>query len=210
MIAKTLIKKEVSKIKKCPELYYPFPEGKWESHDYYDKVLSLIKNEGLWLEFGVWSGRTINYFAERTENKIYGFDSFLGLPEGTEYWTEGMFNMNGNLPEVNPNVELVVGWFKDTIDKFLEEHNQKVAFLHMDCDIYSSSKLVLDKLKDRICKGTVIAFDEIYNYPKFEENEILAWLEFVKENAINYEWIYRSEKNDDQNVTGLQSVCIII
>lgn len=210
MISKSKIKNEVSKITKCPSLDYPFPEGEWESNEYYDQVVSLIKNEGLWLEFGVWSGRTINYFAKKTKNKIYGFDSFLGLPEGNDYWSEGMFNMNGNPPKVDKNVELVVGWFEDTLDNFLTEHDENISFLHVDCDIYSSSKFVLNKLKDRIAKGTVIAFDEIYNYPRFEDHEILAWLEFIKETNLNYEWICRSNKIDDQYVTGLQAACIII
>jgi S-adenosyl-L-methionine methyltransferase len=37
--------------------------------------------EGLILEFGVYSGRTINHLASLTQQTIFGFDSFEGLPE---------------------------------------------------------------------------------------------------------------------------------
>src|SRR5450631_2069107 len=37
--------------------------------------------EGLILEFGVYSGRTINHMAALTQEKLFGFDSFEGLPE---------------------------------------------------------------------------------------------------------------------------------
>ena len=210
MIKKTDIEKEVLKISKSKSLDYPFPEGEWDTHEYYDSAISLIKNEGLWLEFGVWSGRTINYFSTKTENKIYGFDSFTGLPEGDNHWQKGAFNVNGNTPNVSENVELVVGLFQDTLDEFLQNHKETVSFLHVDCDIYSSSKFVLNKLKDRIVSGTVISFDEIYNYPGFENHEILSWLEFVKETNLKYKWIYNSTKNDDKFVTGLQATCVII
>ena len=39
------------------------------------------KPNTLWLEFGVASGRTINYISTFTNDTVYGFDSFEGLPE---------------------------------------------------------------------------------------------------------------------------------
>jgi hypothetical protein len=56
------------------------PPSVWDNF-YYEKVTSYVKNEGLWLEFGVCSGRTINLISTNTKNKVYGFDSFFGLPE---------------------------------------------------------------------------------------------------------------------------------
>jgi hypothetical protein len=46
------------------------------------------KKNTLWLEFGVASGRTINYISNFTNDKVYGFDSFEGLPEK---WRNGSF-----------------------------------------------------------------------------------------------------------------------
>jgi hypothetical protein len=70
------------------------------------------KPNTLWLEFGVCTGTTINYISKFTKDKVYGFDSFEGLPEK---WRndcdKGHFNRNGVLPQVNTNVELIKGWF---------------------------------------------------------------------------------------------------
>ena len=44
--------------------------------------ISKTKANGLFLEFGVSAGRTVNYIASLVPDKtIYGFDSFEGLPE---------------------------------------------------------------------------------------------------------------------------------
>jgi hypothetical protein len=150
------------------------------------------KTDSLWLEFGVASGRTINYFSKFTQNTVYGFDSFEGLPSK---WRDGFdigaFNQHGKLPVVNSNVVLVKGWFSNTLKPFLMEKNQKVSFVHIDCDLYSSTKFVLDELKDFFDNECVLVFDELVNYPGFmgETGELLALYEFIRENNIEYEWI---------------------
>jgi hypothetical protein len=68
------------------------------------------KPNTLWLEFGVASGFTINHISNFTSDKVYGFDSFYGLPEKWyDGYEEGAFSRNGHLPQVNNNVELVPG-----------------------------------------------------------------------------------------------------
>lgn len=42
--------------------------------------------QGLWLEFGVSNGASLKVIAEQTSARIYGFDSFEGLPED---WVRG-------------------------------------------------------------------------------------------------------------------------
>ena len=42
------------------------------------------KPNTLWLEFGVQTGRTINYFSKLTTDKVYGFDSFEGYQKNGE------------------------------------------------------------------------------------------------------------------------------
>jgi hypothetical protein len=47
---------------------------------YVFEVMNLKhKADTLWLEFGVYSGRTINYISSFTEDNVYGFDSFEGM-----------------------------------------------------------------------------------------------------------------------------------
>ena len=38
-------------------------------------------SDNLYIEFGVFSGTSINYFSKNLKKKIYGFDSFEGLKE---------------------------------------------------------------------------------------------------------------------------------
>jgi hypothetical protein len=146
----------------------------------------------LWLEFGVASGKTINYISKFTEKTVYGFDSFLGLPEKwRDGYEEGEFNLHGILPEVNPNVTLIKGWFQDTLPTFLTEHDKKISFMHIDCDLYSSTKYILNTVKPYLQEGCIIIFDELVNYPGFdgETGELKAFYEFITENVVNYEWI---------------------
>jgi predicted O-methyltransferase YrrM len=150
------------------------------------------KPNTLWLEFGVATGYTINYISQFTQDKVYGFDSFEGLPE---YWRDGFnkgfFNRDGILPPVNNNVVLIKGWFNDTLDDFIKNQNKKVSFIHIDCDLYSSTKYVLNTLKDYMDDNCVIVFDELVNFNGFDgdKSELLAFYEFVNENNINFSWI---------------------
>ena len=146
----------------------------------------------LWLEFGVFSGKTINYISKFTNETVYGFDSFEGLPEKwRDGYEKGVFNRNGVPPDVRPNVVLVKGWFQTTLPGFLREKNKKISFLHLDADLYSSTKCIFDNIKDYIDEGCVVVFDELIHYPGFdgETGELKAFYEFVTENNVHYEWI---------------------
>ena len=146
----------------------------------------------LWLEFGVASGKTINYISNFTNDTVYGFDSFEGLPEKwRDGFEKGAFNSNGNMPRVNKNVELIKGWFDNTLLEFIQIHNKPVSFIHMDADLYSSTKYILDVLKKYIDKDCIIVFDELVNYPGFDgpTGELKAFYEFITENIVDYEWI---------------------
>ena len=141
---------------------------------------STMKN-GLWLEFGVYSGITINSIARIAKHReIFGFDSFLGLPEVWRGMPTDVFNRDGVTPDVESNVTLISGWFNDTIPKFISENKSDyISFLHIDCDIYSSTTEVFNNFYDKIKKGTVILFDELYNYPEWKDHEFKALMEFA-------------------------------
>lgn len=140
-------------------------------------------------EFGVFSGNTINHIASLAPGRVYGFDSFEGLPERwRDGFRRGHFRVDG-LPVVRPNVELVKGWFDETLPRFVAEHDGPVGLLHVDCDLYSSTRTVLEQLGDRLRPGSVIVFDEYFNYPGWEEGEYRAFQEFVRERGVDYEYI---------------------
>ena len=127
------------------------------------------KSQTLWLEFGVATGKTINYISKHTTENVYGFDSFIGLPEEwRDGFDKGAFNRNGKLPNVEKNVILIKGWFNETLPDFIKNKNQKVSFIHIDADLYSSTKCIFDNLKNYIDKDCIIVFDELVNYPGFD------------------------------------------
>jgi hypothetical protein len=140
-------------------------------------------------EFGVFTGSTINHLAGLTSKTIFGFDSFEGLPEAWGHRVgKGHFALK-KLPAVRPNVTLVKGWFNETLPPFLNSNPGMVAFLHIDCDLYSSTKTVFDLLEPRLAPGTVIAFDEYFNYPGWEEGEFKAFDEFISRNSLSFDFI---------------------
>jgi hypothetical protein len=125
-----------------------------------------LPNWGLNLEFGVFNGTTISCLAEaRPELKFHGFDSFEGLPEDWDMGQKNVkadaFDRKGKLPDVPDNVELYKGWFDATLPEFLKSHTDNISYLHVDCDIYSSTVTILENCNDRIVPGTIIRFDEL-------------------------------------------------
>lgn len=181
---------------------------------YFDKrdtltaALEAAPSAGLYLEFGVSTGGSLRQITGHAPAaSVYGFDSFQGLPE---HWRSGFpagaFATDG-LPDV-PGAELVVGWFDQSLPAFLADHPGDVAFLHVDVDLYSSTVTVLDLLEPRLRVGTVVLFDEYFNFPGWEKHEHRAWTEFVARTGVRFE--YAGFTADDEQVivriTGLPSV----
>jgi len=164
-----------------------------------------VKVDGLWAEFGVYEGKTISTIASCNPDKtIYGFDSFEGLPE---VWDsdnpKGSYSLGGKIPPKihrgpnvihgdvyqnwNSNIVLIKGLFGDTLPGFIEEHPETIAFMHIDSDLYSSCKTILQILKNQIVPGTVICFDDWCGYPTNtnRDHEIKAFAEFLLETGLD-------------------------
>ena len=160
----------------------------WRAEAIRDELIDYaIQNirEGLICEFGVHKGVSINILADKLpERVIHGFDSFEGLPENWNHVPKGTFNLDGNMPEVRNNVILHKGWFDETLEPFLLSTKENIAFVHIDSDIYSSAKYVLTKIKERLVKGSIIQFDEFFNYPNWKQGEFRAFTEFTDETGI--------------------------
>jgi hypothetical protein len=75
-------------------------------------------------EFGVSSGGTLRLLRNilPKNHKIYGFDSFLGLPEDWDNTPQkkGAFSTNGVIPDIE-DVKFYAGWFDKTIELFKSE-----------------------------------------------------------------------------------------
>lgn len=153
-----------------------------------------VQREGLFLEFGVFSGQSINLIASLTNVTVHGFDSFQGLPEDwSADYQKGAFDRSGHLPKVRQNVELHAGWFDQTLPPFAQQYTDDVAFLHVDCDLYSSTKTIFSCLGDRIKPGCVIVFDEYFNYPGWREHEFKAFQELVAAKGLQYDYLCYNE-----------------
>lgn len=165
-------------------------------HRTLEHALSLAPAEGMALEFGVWSGATLKIIAgARGGGETYGFDSFEGLPETWRTgFDAGTFDIDG-LPEV-PGAELVVGWFDEVLPGFLEQHPGPVDFLHVDSDLYSSAKTVLDLVGPRLRPGSIIVFDEYFNFPGWQEHEYLAWREYVERTGTEFSYVGYTYDNE--------------
>ncbi len=179
-----------------------------EAADYVDRFMPLTKSfpserellafslqhvdqrmGGLYAEFGVYTGGSINFIADHIHGEVHGFDSFEGLPED---WRDGLGKGTFKLakpPDVRPNVRLHKGWFHESLPLFKQQFPQPMAFLHLDADLYSSTKTVLDLLADRIRPGTVLVFDEFFNYPAWQQGEYKAFAEFVRDQGVDVEYL---------------------
>lgn len=151
-------------------------------------------NDGLFLEFGVWNGYSLRYLSEcRPDRRFYGFDCFKGLPESWGSAPQGHGKLD-YAPHVPGDIVLIEGLFQDTLEPFLEEHDESVSFLHLDADLYSSTNYVLSTLADagRIVKGTIIEFDEVFYQDTshtLQDDEHRAYLKFMEDYEVKVRWL---------------------
>ncbi len=160
-----------------------------DAHQLINRPVSLIFNyktyysdmphpacHGLWLEFGVYRGGTLNMSATFRERfcgieagPVYGFDTFTGLPEEwATSFKSGAFSLAGKLPPVHRNARLVKGLFSNSLPPWMEEQTSAnegifppVTYLHIDCDLYAGARDALTLLSEYIAPGCVLIFDEV-------------------------------------------------
>ena len=145
--------------------------------------------DGLVLEFGVRFGTSIRQICALVDQNVHGFDSFQGLPESWHNEPKGSYSTKGTIPSVPQNVILHVGWFEETLPGFVKRHPEPVRFMNIDCDIYSSTKTVLEFLAKQIIPGTVIVFDEYIGNEYWREDEFKAFQEAVLKYGWKYEYL---------------------
>ncbi len=170
----------------------PLPD-KWAVLDFALQAAAPLldmKPEGLVCEFGVASGATLNHIAARLPGRtVFGFDSFEGLPEDwRDGYPQGAFRRT-DPPRVRENARLVQGYFDKTMLPFLAKHQGPAVFLHVDCDLYSSTRTVFEAMRDRIIPGCVIVFDEYFNYPGWKDGEHRALEEFLARTGLGADYL---------------------
>jgi hypothetical protein len=113
-----------------------------------------------YLEFGVSEGYSLQQWANRllhAATQLHGFDSFAGLPEDWDSLRpRGSFA--ARVPHFSDSrITLHKGWFHESLPSFQIPKCEQLI-IHLDADLYSSTKIVLDTLSPR--NGAILIFDE--------------------------------------------------
>ena len=61
--------------------------------------------------------------------------------------------------------------------------------MHIDCDLYSSTREVLEAAALQVREGTVIVLDDYFNFPGWRNHEFKALQELVARTGMEYEYI---------------------
>lgn len=112
--------------------------------------------------------------------RFFAFDSFQGLPEAdgvdkaTREFTAGQYmcteqdflaSLQGAEVPLS-RVVTVPGWFDETCTgTTISKHRMsRAAIIHIDCDLYLSTRTVLDFVTPLLQDGTVLIFDDWYHF----------------------------------------------
>ena len=166
-----------------------FPPVTGSIHATFELATQAAKVKGSVMEFGVRHANSTRQLAALSEQQVHGFDSFEGIPEDWHDEGKGSYSTRGVIPKVPSNIHLHAGWFDATLPTFLEANAEQARLINIDCDIYSSTKTVLDLLAPRIVKGTVIIFDEYIGNQHWREDEYKAFQEAVTAYGWQYEYL---------------------
>jgi O-methyltransferase len=159
---------------------------------------------GDYFEFGVYNGTSLTCMYRELADldlshvRLFGFDSFEGFPADAAAEDEGRWQPGrccspfdftvAALREEGVDlsrVTLVPGWFSDTLcaETRRAHRIQKASVIMVDCDLYSSTKAVLEFCEPLIADEAVVIFDEwtISRFPDKILGEKKAFLEFLEQ-----------------------------
>lgn len=161
------------------------------------------------------------------KKNIFGFDTFEGLPYLDEEYDlnndkdlipvdmkVGGYNANKSYNELLnycnkfKNVKLYKGIFEETIPLFKNDNKHfSFSLIHIDCDLYKSTKVALEGILERLNVGGIILFDEIFHlkfpgetkgffevYNDLTNTNPKFKLEFKRLNSMPWKW-YGIRKN---------------
>lgn len=93
--------------------------------------------------------------------------------------------LHNNLSFLDQKTAFFEGFFSKTIPMFKLKYNlDKIKLIHIDCDLYSSTRDIFTIL------GPVILFDEYWNYSGWQDSgEFKAFQEFITESGRTYTYL---------------------
>jgi O-methyltransferase len=168
---------------------------------------SGLTDQGDYFEFGIYRGYTLWYAQKvmlesgNTSMRFLGFDSFQGFPEVSDCdaykgdFSKGQFNashryvsdmMTRHGTDWDRTI-LVPGFFQDTLnDELKKKHSLRhAAVVLIDCVLYKSTRQALFFLRDLLCDGTIIVFDDWNAFDQQNDHgERRAFAEFLTANRL--------------------------
>jgi len=133
------------------------------------------------LEFGVWKGKSLDFFDKNTggDTTLFGFDSFEGLSSdwAGNSMPAGTFSTSGVVPKFDGNVTIEKGDVRKTFPIWLEKNDIRGychRLLHLDMDLYDPTYSVLKAVSSHLREGDLILLDNALSYPGFEAGELAA------------------------------------
>ena len=167
------------------------------------KALAFNGIDGDYAEFGCHGGMTFTlaYQEMRRRNmkgKMWGFDSFKGLPGSHDprdehpRWLQGKmatpvatFHQICERSGIPPGAyTLTEGFYDETLPRFGKDDPPKnICLAYVDCDLYTSTRSVLEFLAPRLKHGMILAFDDYFCWSSSEvSGERRAACEFFEDN----------------------------
>ncbi len=206
------------------EFEHQATEREWQQLMFYMEMASKLATvPGDFAEFGVAGGVSFLAFArcirvmergfdKKERRKLFGFDSFEGLPELSDldksahvtdremrqggFATPKWFQPLRDFVADDPSCELVQGWFDKSVPVFLADRpHLSFAMVHIDCDLYESTKTVLEQTWERVVPGGIVLFDELFHkdYP----GEARAYRDFFQDRSSEFT-MHRSAVKPDK------------
>ena len=158
--------------------------SKFITHLEFFKQTSSVRGEIV--EFGIFKGNSFfrwikfrDLLEQTSSRKIIGFDIFGDFPEanfdddknrrdafvaetnGGKSISYEEINELLHLQRLEKNTEIIKGDILVTLDEYLGNNPQlKISLLHIDVDLYEPTKLILERLYERVTPGGIIILDD--------------------------------------------------
>ena len=166
-----------------------------------ERLQALGEPLGDYVEFGVYQGNSMICMHRATSSlelddmRLFGFDSFEGLPESAKLdtvWSPGQFRADIDfthelLTEAGidwSRTQLVQGFYDEVLDAELaaELGIDRISMVMIDCDLYTSTREALDFCAPLLGDHCVILFDD-WESTDNRHGEKRAFGEFLQKHA---------------------------
>ncbi|MDR1490883.1 MAG: TylF/MycF family methyltransferase [Desulfovibrio sp.] len=171
-----------------------------------EQLLKTIQEKnvpGAIIEFGVFKGDNLKCIIDicdkiLLQRDIYGFDSFEGLPavhpdHDLQCWHKGQYVADFHSVEKRlnadkrHNINIIQGWFKDSLAQEQALCIKEVAYARIDCDLYQPAVECLEYLTSRLVDNSILVFDDwTYDLNKGETKAFVEWKERNKQFQFDF------------------------